>query len=441
MGTSSIVPPGIPIIPRSKGEMIGTIGDAVDPLGFLGQPPEVAVTSVAVKGSPSRPRRKRRLRGEGSVYQRKDKIWVGNYGVGFDEKGRRKRLFVYARTQREVVEKLKSLRGEIDNGITTRLSAETLQAFLRRWLNDQVTPNCAPATVRSYKGVIEKHINGRDGIGYHRLREITPKILLSFQTHLRDNGVGGRTRQLIHAVLHHALRDALRQDLILRNPTDRIDAPKYKSADRKPLTLEEVKRFFAAAEGDRLEALYILATFSGIRQGELLALTWLDFDEDNLTINVQKSQRDLCGALLLGPTKTVASRRKVPLPQFAVDALRYHREFAITEKHSVGPNDRIFTAPDGGPLRRKNFCSRSFKPLLERARIAKETHFHDLRRTFATILIENRVPAKIVQQLLGHTRVTTTLDVYVLPTETAAREAVAILDQIFGTYPRERPTH
>lgn len=379
-------------------------------------------------------KRKRRLRGEGGVCQRaSDGLWVGTVTIGREKNGKRKRRAVYGKTQRDVVEKIKAIGAEIGRGGSgEKPTRASLSEFLQGWLADEVAPNREPTTYRSYEGIIEGHINGKHGIGHLKLRDVTPNVISSFDARLRRAGVGDRTRQLTHAVLHRALGHALRQDLIPRNPAALVDAPTYKPTRMKPLTSEETVKFLAAAKGDRLEALYVLAVLSGARQGELFALEWRDFDPAQGTIRIRQSQQDVNGVVKIAPTKTDTSRRQVYLPKIAVETLREHHERAVAQKSPVGPDDRIFTAPEGGPLRRKNVLSRSFKPLLKRAEIPTTTRFHDLRHTYATELLTSGADAKVIQAQLGHSKIGVTLDTYAHLMPSLAKGAVSKLDDAFG---------
>jgi integrase len=132
------------------------------------------------------------------------------------------------------------------------------------------------------------------------------------------------------------------------------------------------------------------------------------------------------------PTKTDTSRRQAYLPKIAVEALGEHHGRAVAQKSPVGPDDRIFTAPEGGPLRRKNVLSRSFKPLLKRAGIPTTTRFHDLRNTYATELLTSSADAKVIQAQLGHSKIGVTLDTYARSMPSLAKGAVSKLDDAFG---------
>lgn len=378
-------------------------------------------------------KRPRRKKGEGSIFfHEKLGLWTAIVNLGVDENGRRKRRQVYGHKESEVLEKLKAIEHEVrSGGSAEKPTRKTLSAFLTEWLDEEISPKKRATTLRSYKGIVAGHINGDRGIGHLKLRDITPKAISSFYARLRKHDVGARTLQLTHAVLHRALRHAVRQELVVRNAASLVDAPTYNAKQMRPLTSAQIAKFLKAASGDRLEALYVLAVLSGARQGELFALRWRDFDAARATIQIRFSQQDVNGIVTITETKTEASRRLIYLPAVAVRALREHRRNMKAQSMRIGLDDPIFTAPGGGPLRRKNVLSRSFKPLLKQAGLPN-VRFHDLRHTYATELLTSGADPKVIQAQLGHSKIAVTLDTYAHLVPSLAKSAVAKLDATFG---------
>jgi integrase len=195
-----------------------------------------------------------------------------------------------------------------------------------------------------------------------------------------------------------------------------------------PLTPEQVKQLFEAARGDRLEALYVLAVTTGLRQGELLGLKWDDVDMEARTLQVRRTLMTAKGGPVLSAPKTKGSRRTVKLSQTALEALRSHLERQLREIERAGDlwreNGLIFASEVGEPLDRRDITMRCFKPLLKKAGLP-QFRFHDLRHTCATLLLSKNVNPKIVSEMLGHATIAITLDTYshVLPTmqESAAK--------------------
>jgi integrase len=199
------------------------------------------------------------------------------------------------------------------------------------------------------------------------------------------------------------------------------------------LSPEEARRFLEAARGDRFAALYTLALSTGMRQGEMLALRWRDADLEAGTTQVCGSLEQ--GTLVIAEPKTAGSRRQVTLTRAAVEALRRHRVAQAEERlRAVVWDDRglVFCTEAGTPVDVRNLVRRSFTPLLEKAGLPR-IRFHDLRHTAATLLLGQGTHPKVVADLLGHTRIGTTLDLYSQVTPTMQAQAAATMDAILGT--------
>jgi integrase len=196
----------------------------------------------------------------------------------------------------------------------------------------------------------------------------------------------------------------------------------------QPLTAEQMKVLFEAAKGDRLEALYVLAVTTGLRQGELLGLRWDDIDLELGTLQVRRTLTTAKGGPVLSAPKTKGSRRTVQLSQTALEALRSHLERQLGEIDRAGglwrENGLMFASEAGEPLDRRYITTHRFKPLLKGAK-PPQIRFHDLRPTCATLLLSKNVNPKVVSEMLGHATIAVTLDTYshVLPTmqESAAK--------------------
>jgi integrase len=240
----------------------------------------------------------------------------------------------------------------------------------------------------------------------------------------RDNA-SANTRRLVHAVLHRAFKQAVKLGMVPRNVCDAVEAPRVARKEVQALTGEQVAKLFRAAGGDRMEALYVVAVASGLRMGELFGLDWPDVDLDGGALTVRRALSEVNGKLTLAEPKTNKSRRRVELPSIAVDALFEHRKRMVAEgNHARG---YVFCNHSGGPLRRSHFHSQYWKPLLKRAELPP-AKFHNLRHTSATLLLGQGVHPKIVQERLGHSQISMTLDVYSHVLPTMQREAANKLD-------------
>lgn len=235
-----------------------------------------------------------------------------------------------------------------------------------------------------------------------------------------DAGLAPATVQKIHVVLHKALSQAVAWSLVPHNATEAIKAPRPDQKEARPLSREQARAFLAAAREDRLEALYVLAVTTGMRQGELLGLGWDDVDLSRGVVRVNRTLGRSGGRLLLGEPKTKKSRRTIPLSAKALDALKAHRKTQVEERIGLASlweeYGLVFATRTGTPINPSNLRKRSFKRLLKKVGLPP-VRFHDLRHTAATLLLMEGVHPKYVQELLGHANVSITLDTYshVLP--------------------------
>ncbi len=315
-------------------------------------------------------------------------------------------------------------------GTLTKPSRTTVAQFLEIWLDDVVRVTVRNSTYVSYKGVVKNHIDKR--IGGIRLQKLEPSHVQGLYSAMEKDGASPRLRQLTHAVLHRALKQALRWGKVIRNVCDAVDFPRVPHKDIEPLTAEQVGRLLAAAKGDRLEAIYIVAIGSGLRLGELFGLQWADVNLKKGTISVSHTLSEVCGKLTLTEPKSKKGRRLVSLPQPVVDALVEHRKAMIAAGWAAVPY--VFTNSVGGLLRRTHFHRNQFKPLLKRAGLPA-IRFHDLRHTSATLLLAAGVHPKVVQERLGHAHISLTLDTYSHVLPAMEKDAASRLDSVLVATP------
>jgi integrase len=228
---------------------------------------------------------------------------------------------------------------------------------------------------------------------------------------MQDRGLSARTVQYTHAVLHRALKQAKRWSMVNRNVAEDVDRPQLKRDEIQPLDREQTRRLLQAAEGDRQQALYVVAVTAGLRPGEMLALRWSDLNLEDGTLRINRTLSDSEFAT----PKTTRSRRKIELSNTARAALRTHRKRQLEEQMRKAGlwegHGLVFPSTVGTPLSHRNVV-RSFKALLKRAGLPADTRLYDLRHTCATLLLCRNVHPKCVQELLGHASISQTLDTY-----------------------------
>jgi integrase len=367
----------------------------------------------------------KRGNGEGSIYPfKRDGVKVGYRGsYTVHTASGPKRRYVSGKTREDVRQKLTKAMAGRDTGLVVDDKNMSFGEFLDAWISDTVRGTVRDSTLWRDKSLIANHI--KPALGRIKLKNLNAIHLQGmYRDRLdrgisEDKGLSGSTVQKIHHIVHKALGQAVKWDLIPRNPAESVKAPTPSSKEMRPLSADEARTLLRAAKGNRLEALYILAVHTGMRRGELLGLKWDDVDLDTGVprVRVRRTLTRTGGGkgLALGEPKTKASRRTVRLTPGAVDALRRHRARQAEERLKVGNlyADRglVFAGESGGLINPSNLRQRSFIPLLRAAGLPQIT-FHDLRHTCASLLFSKNVHPKFVQELLGHARVAITLDIY-----------------------------
>ena len=356
-------------------------------------------------------------KGDG-ITKRKDGRYVGRYTVHTPDGPKRK--VIYGRKYKEVEKKLAEARGDAARGIVFDAKGQTVEKWLERWLEDVVKPNKSHRTYTTHRQQVRSHIT--PALGRVKLEALHKAHIDRLYADLRrakpqGAGLASSSVRRVHAVLHAALEEAVKGDLIPRNPAAHANKPKVQQEEIEPLNTDQAIAFLEAARGDRYEALYILCLMAGLRQGEALGLRWSDIDLDEGTLRVnrqlQRVRRDVdrSGTLEFSEPKN-ASRRTVGLPQRAVSALRSRRKVQLEEKFASGPawqeNGLVFTTQHGGTIEAQNVVNRFFKPLLVRAGLPP-IRFHDLRHSCLSLLAQRGEPIRDLQALAGHATAAFTL--------------------------------
>jgi len=350
----------------------------------------------------------RRGKGEGSISQRPDGLWVARINVGTDATGKRLRKAVYGHTKKEVTDKLTKLASNKIDGTLIDTGRMTVGDLLDKWLEDSARLSVSPSTFQRYEVLVRLHLKSQ--LGAVKLSLLKPIHVQGMLSQLKQNSVGDESRRYSFQVLRRALNVAVRWGLIARNACDMVDQPKVKRREISPLTVEEVQALLKVSEDHRLHALFVLAVATGLRQGELFALHWQDIDLKAGTLAVRFTLEEVKGQLRLKEPKSKSGRRCVKLPAMAVSALIYHKAQLLTEGLAGTP--LVFSDTDGQFLRKSNFERRAWKPLRKAAGIADTVVFHDLRHTSASLLLATGAHPKVVQERLGHSKISLTMDTY-----------------------------
>ncbi|MDX6367122.1 MAG: hypothetical protein QOK30_2198, partial [Nocardioidaceae bacterium] len=246
---------------------------------------------------------------------------------------------------------------------------------------------------------------------------------------LNEKGLGARMVQYVHAVLRNALESALRDELVARNVAKlvKVKTPTYDVG--RGLTIEQARGLLQAARGDRLQALYVLAVYLGLRRAEVLGLRWSDVDLEAETLQVAQTLQRVGGELRFLPPKTRHSKRTVPLPTPCVEALRSHRVAQDCERLARGQDwsdhGLVFTTCVGTPIEPDNL-RRSWYKLRESAG-QPSLRFHDLRHTCVSLLLDDGAPPHVVREIVGHSAIDVTMTIYAHASLQEKRKALEAL--------------
>lgn len=300
------------------------------------------------------------------------------------------------------------------------------------WL-ESVKPTIRMTTWQRYEQFVRTHV--LPTLGKVSLVKLNGQHLQHLYAKKLEEGLSTTTVHHLHMMLHKALGRAVRLGLTHRNVSDLVDPPRMRHHQMAALNETQARQLLAAATGERLEALYVLALATGMRQGELLALKWRDVDLERCSLQVRATiQRTRVGFVISEP-KTAYSRRHIALPKTVIEALRRHRARQHEERLALGEawedNDLVFANEVGRPFEAGNILRRSFSPLLAKAGLP-HMRFHDLRHTAATLLLGRGINPKIVSEMLGHASIQITLGLYSHVLPHMQQQAADAMDDALG---------
>jgi len=395
----------------------------------------------------------RRDKGDGSLRRRPNGSWEGRYSYT-DDTGKRVDKSVYAPTQTEAKRKLKELIKIIENppddNEYVKPSKLTFGDWLNTWMKEYKKNSVRPATYSSYHHNIEAHI--RPALGDMEIQKIRPEHIQTLLNSMsrgtgKDAPLAPWTVLKVKNIISGAMEQAIRNQIIPYNPAKSAVPPKLDQKEIRVLSESEQKQFLQAVEGHRLEALYKLALATGMRRGELMALSWdcVDLKTKSITVkgSISRVKDPDTGvtALRFSEPKTKAGKRQVPILPNIIPVLKDHKARQDAEKAEAGsawnPQDLVFCSNVGTPIEPRRVGTTMDK-ITDAAGLPRFT-FHALRHTFATRMLEANVPAKVVQDVLGHADVTLTLNTYSHVMGSTAHEQMAKINGLFQAAEPKQP--
>lgn len=370
---------------------------------------------------------------DGSIRKRANGTWEGRYTDGYDANGRQIQRSIYGKTRKEVSEKIREILVQKQAGTYIKPSQMLLKDWLYMWLQQYAKNSVKPSTYISYEGYIYNHII--PVLGTYPLQQISVALIQNFYNEKyesgssRGGGLSPKTLRNMHNMFHHCMEQARINGLIPFNPTNGTVLPKREKVEMRVLSVDEETRLLSVISAHRLGTAILFDLATGLRIGELCGLKWSDINHSRQTIKIcrtlqriKKSQDDRdnnsygnCTQIIEGPVKTQNGYREIPIPDnIFAKLMQYKEQIQNTEKSQYREcytdNDYIFAQPDGSCVE-PGYMRDVLDYLLRTAGII-HANFHALRHTFATRAIENGVNVKTLSDLLGHSQVQITMDLY-----------------------------
>jgi len=377
-----------------------------------------------------------RGKGEGSVFKRGDnrtKPWVAQLTLD----NRKKAIIGYYKTEAEAITARNKALRALEQGIWVDHSKQTITEYLDYWLEHVHKPLIAITTYGDYREMIHLHII--PALGHIPVQKLTMRQVQMFCSKLQETLGPGRVKNIM-SLLHGALEHAVQEGLVARNVSHGVKLPRQETTERHVLTLEQASKLFEATSQHWLKVLFAVAVTTGLRRGELVSLKWQDLDIEKRTLQVQRNLiKPRRQPLRESGPKTPRSKRKITLPVFVMELLQEHRKNQEKMCHEAGDTWQekglIFCNEHGdyfGLIR----LERALHRLLATANLP-QMRLHDLRHSAFTILLSMGVPAKVVQEIAGHSNINTTLGIYGHVIPGMHENAMGIWDNELGERTRE----
>lgn len=379
---------------------------------------------------------RRRTYGEGSSYQRaSDGRWVGSLRYVDPLTGASRRTTVYGSTEREVVGKLRGIRKRLDAGAPAKDVGVSLDVYAASWIESTLEVSDRKATTkRLYAGLTRTHIIGSP-LGAFGLKKINPPAVERFVLALRKSGRSDSTVRQVYTIARAILDAAVRDGLLARNPVAAVKRPKVTATEATYLSPVRIGALLEAAEPSRYRCLFEFLVFTGLRRGEALALRWSDVDATNHLARVRGTLSRVGGELVVTAPKSERSNRTIPLSGPATAVLRTVKARQAAERLRAGSvwteTGFVFATESGEPCDPRN----ALRALTVAAKAAglERIGLHTLRHSAASMMLSSGVPLKVVSDLLGHSGIAVTADVYGHVSPDVSRSAVDVLgDAVVG---------
>lgn len=371
-------------------------------------------------------KKKRNDNGNGSTRKRADGTWEGRYSAGYNpETGKLIQRSVYGRTQKEVRQKLNEILHDLQDGTYVAPTKMTVGEWLDAWLKDY-TLNIRPATKAAYEQHVRVHL--KPSLGRIPLSKVMAhQIQQVYNDLFRVQGLSPKTIKNIHGVFHRAMEQAKLLGYLKTNPTTGVILPKAEKQTLKTMEDTDVAAFLKEIKGNPYENILFVTAFTGLREGEVLGLTWdcVDFERGQLLINKQHNRAKGETEFHFSPLKN-SKIRTLTVADEVLNVLRRQQKLQVLWQYVAGDaweNDKnlVFTTELGRYVNNKTLYM-NYKRIMRKLGLS-ELRFHDLRHAYAVNSLRAGDDIKTVQENLGHSTASFTLSTYAHATPGMKKES------------------
>jgi integrase len=376
----------------------------------------------------------KRSNGEGTVRQRPNGTWEGRLSYVDPLTGQRRRASFYGPTAESVREDISDARDRLKAQAPVRDSSQSLGDYITHWLDTALEASPRKASTKAlYRSLATKHLSPAP-LGATSLAKLRKTHIDGLIVALRKRGLSDSTVRQVYTVLRAILDDAKLDGLVAENAAVKVPRPRIARKEAKHLSACEVAAVLKAAEGLRYRSVLVVIAATGLRRGEALGLRWDAVNLDDGTLKVAATLGRVGGELLSTEPKTVRSRRTVPVSPAIVKLLKAQRAAQAAERLHAGDkwqdSGLVFTNEFGGPVDPRNLL-RTIELAAKKAEV-ENVGIHTLRHSAAVAWLESGVHIKAVADLLGHSSIAITGDIYGHSTDSTARAAIDSLTSALG---------
>lgn len=378
---------------------------------------------------------KRRQNGEGTIYQRPNGLWVCEVTLGYDANKKRIKKTVSSMDLEKLKKKLNDLKYLNDRSMVAEPSKYTVSDWLDFWLENYKKQSVKPTTYDMYYNACDNYIKPQ--LGHYKLDKLTALAVQKFINDISQKGLNAKNGLSLSSIkkivitLSQAYDQAISLGMLYQNPCKALKMPQKDIKESVAFTDAEQQRFLSNCPGETtFENLFIFAFNTGMRMGEILALTWNDIDFNSNTVTVNKNlsvvnnydkESKRKQKTIINTSTKNGTVREIPLTKKAFAAVKYQKE------HNKKNSPFVFYSTAGSPLQKRNIY-RAFDNIIKKSNVESPVTFHSMRHSFATRLLEKGADIKTVSNLLGHKSIQITLDIYSHVHADLKQKTIALLD-------------